>query len=226
MFPYWTFSEQQYKKYWQQLHRVNIASRALTTTEEYWSALLLLPAHTGCASSGSCNAFLHSLNKFMKKDSTLYPIRERKCICTPQHCATNTFSFYSQADTGIWRKHVDIVFTKRINNNCFAPVNKMCCKLENLYWENREKLGEQNQYTNCQQEFHTTTTRVLFELKWKKNVPSFHPAFRINSWFNITCGRSKSIWQGYEFPEIHFTFLSNLVFPASKEFLQTVSIQV
>lgn len=103
---------------------------------------------------------LGSLNKSMKKDPTLYPAREGKCICTPQHCATtSTFSFYLQADTGIWRKHVDIVFTKWINNNCFAPVNKMCCKLENLYWENREKLEEQNQYTNSQQAFHTTTTK-------------------------------------------------------------------
>lgn len=56
---------------------------------------------------------------------------------------SHSSSFYLQADTGIWWKHVDIVLTQRINNNCFSPVNEMCSKLENLHWGNMDKSGEQ-----------------------------------------------------------------------------------
>lgn len=170
-----------------------------------------------------------STNSYVKKDPTLSPVRQgRKAHLhfSPLSCYSHSFSFYLQTDTGVWRKHVDIVFTQWINNNCFSPVNEMCSKLENLQWENREKLGEQKSKPQSLSRSSKLWRKVLFELKWKKNVPSFHPAFRINSGFNITCGTSKSIWQGYEFPEVRFTFLSNLVFPALTEFLQTISIEV
>ena len=87
-----------------------------------------------------------STNSYVKKDSTLYPVRQgRKAHLhfSPFSCYSHSFSFYLQTDTGVWRKHVDIVFTQWVNNNCFSPVNKMCSKLENLHWENRVKWGEQ-----------------------------------------------------------------------------------
>lgn len=153
-----------------------------TTAEAYWSVMMLLPTtHKflyGFASSGTCNGlcFVRSqqINTWRNIPPRSQVRRERNCICTSHHLlASHWFSFYLQTDTGVWRKHVDVVFTQRINNNCFAPVDKMCSKLENLHWENREKLGEQKQNSNSQQEFHTMAEKPSLSWNERKIVHPF-----------------------------------------------------
>lgn len=148
------------------------------TAEAYWSAMMLLPTtHKllyGFASSGMCNGlcFVRSqqINTWRKIPPCNQVRREGKRICTSHYfLASHWFSFYLQTDAGIWRKHVDVVFTQWINNNCFSPVDKMCSKLKNLHWENREKLGDQKQNSNSRQEFNTMAEKPFLPFTLPSN---------------------------------------------------------
>lgn len=46
---------------------------------------------------------------------------------------------YSQTHAGVRRKHVDVIFTQRVDNDGLAPVHQVSCKLENLQAEGAGK---------------------------------------------------------------------------------------